>query len=132
MPCPQDIFSGMGEVPTRKVRWRVGLDPGYAVEDLVSEFSEATGDREDIMICPTYPDSAAGFQFVAAGFKPGVVEFIVFFKSFRFVPCAFVYGDHPSALYADASVGEVIRRVGEDHIELEFEGVQEFDTVSLQ
>ena len=123
MSCPQDIFSGMGEVPTRKVRRRVGLDPGYAVEDLVPEFSEAAGDREDVVVGATYPDGAVGFQFVAAGFEPGAVESVVFFESFGFIPCTFVYRDHPSVLYADASVGEVIRRVGEDHIELEFEGV---------
>ena len=84
------------------------------------------------MVGAAYPDGAVGFEFVAAGFEPGAVELVVFFESFGFVPCAFVYGDHPSALYADASVGEVVRRVSEDHIELEFEGVQEFDTVSLQ
>ena len=95
----------MGEVSTRKVRWRVGLDPSDAVEDLVSELGEAAGYGEDVVVGAAYPDGAVGFQFVAADFEPGVVELVVFFESFGFIPCAFVYRDHPSALHTDAAVG---------------------------
>lgn len=129
---PKDVFCGMSEVPAGKIWGRVGLYPGDAVENLVSEFREAAGDREDIVVCSAYPDGAVGFQFVAAGFKPGAVKLVVFFKAFGLVPGAFVYGDHLSALYAYASVGEMVRRVREDHVKLEFKGIKEFDAVSFQ
>ena len=61
MSCPQDVFCGVVELAAGEVRGWVGLDPGDAVEDLVSEFSEATCNRKDIMIRSTNPDCTIRF-----------------------------------------------------------------------
>ena len=45
---------------------------------------------------------------------------------------ALIHRNRNSTLYANPAVGKMIRRVGENHIELEIEGVQKFDAISLQ
>src|SRR5258706_2863905 len=59
------------------------------------------------------PDGAVGFQDALRGGEPGAIEFVIAVGSARFVPIAFVYGDHFAGVAGDAAVGEEIRRGGE-------------------
>src|SRR5258707_15611910 len=58
------------------------------------------------------PDGAVGFQDALRGGEPGAIEFVIAVGSARFVPIAFVYGDHFAGVAGDAAVGEEIRRGG--------------------
>ena len=64
--------------------------------------------------------------------QPGFIKFVVFFKSLGLIPLAFIYRYWNAALNADSAIGKMVRRIGENHIELEFEGIQKLDTISVK
>ncbi len=52
--------------------------------------------------------------------------------AFRFVPIAFVDGDHFAGVAGDAAVGEEVRRVGEDEVDgMVRNFFQEFEAVAM-
>ena len=54
------------------------------------------------------------------------------FRTFRFVPIAFVDGDHFAGVAGDAAVGEEVGRVGEDEVDGGFgEFLHEVEAVGL-
>ena len=81
---------------------------------------------------PAHPDGAVFLQLVPTGGQPFAVEGVDAFGRSSLVPLAFVDTHHPSALHADAPVGEEIGRVGEYHVELEVKLLQEADAIAMQ
>ena len=51
--------------------------------------------------------------------NPLLVELVDMFRRPALIPFSFVHAHHLSALHADAAIRQEVRRIGEDHVELE-------------
>ena len=107
----------MGEIAAGKIGRRVGLDPGNVIEKFEAELLHGESDGVNDVRSAGNPDGGVFFQDALAGGEPGAVEFVVGVGALRFVPFAFVDGDHFSGVAGDAAVGEEVRRVGEDEVD---------------
>lgn len=70
LACPDDELGGVGEVAAGDVWRRVGLGPRDDVENLETQFGEAVGDGEDVVVGAGNPDGAVllnEFEFYICG-----------------------------------------------------------------
>ena len=129
---PDDGFCGVGEIAARKIGWRIGLDPGNVVQELEAELLHGEADAVDDVGGAGDPDGAIWFEDALRGGEPGTIEEVVFISAAGFVPIAFVDGDHFSGMAGDATVGEEVRRVGEDEVDGIFRDLgEDFEAVAL-
>ena len=129
---PDECFGGVREIAAREIGRRVGLDPGDVVEELEAELLHGEADRVNDVSGAGDPDGAVGFEDALAGSEPGAIEFVIGIGTFGFVPIAFIDADHAAGMAGDATVGEEVRRVGEDEVDGRFgdEG-EEFEAIAL-
>lgn len=109
----------MREKAARKIwRW-IRLCSGDAIQNAEIQFIQHMRNRKNVVVSARNPDCAVVLQMRATGRKPFAVELIVLFKTMGFIPAALVHAHLLSGLNRDSSIGKKIRRVGENHIELE-------------
>ena len=98
LPCPNDKFGGIGEEAARDIYWRICLLPSDDIQDLVTKFRKAVGNREDVVVCATNPDGAIVFQLLATQAKPFQVEFLHLLWALAFVPFPLIHANYFPAL----------------------------------
>lgn len=69
------------------------------------------------MIGPANPYCPARAKLAVTGGNPCLVKFEISLWPLRAVPLAFIDTHHTSALATKAVIGEIVRRVGEYHID---------------
>ena len=131
-PSPNNKLGRIGKVPARNIGWRVGLRPRYHIENLETQFRQCIGHGEDVVIRSANPYRPIVLQLVATQRNPFAVEGIDAFGRTSPVPISLIDAYHPSALDADSAIGEKVRWVGKNHVELEVELVQESGAVSVE
>jgi len=127
-----DELGGIGKVAARDVGWRIGLSPRYHVQDFEAQFRQRIGHGEDVVVRPANPYRPVVLQLVAALRNPLAIEAIYLFGRTRLVPLPLINAHHPSALDADSAIGEEVRWIGKNHVELEVELVQELGAVAVK
>ena len=93
----------MSEKTARKIRRRIRLRPGDAVQNAEIQLIQHLRNRKNIVICARNPDCAVVLQMRAAGRKPFSIELIVLFKALRFIPVALVHAHLLSGLHGNCS-----------------------------
>ena len=132
LSCPDDELGAVGKVPARDIgRW-ICLRPCDDIEDFESELRQFVCHREDIVISSRNPDSSVLRQVFSAFSNPFLVELVDMFGRAALIPFPLVYAHHLPALYADSAVRQEVRRIGEDHVELEIKFAHQPDAVSVK
>lgn len=132
LSCPDDELRRVSEVTAGDVGRRVGLNPCHDVENLETQFGEAVGYGEDIVIGAGNPDGSVLLQLVAAKAYPSLVEFVDFLGRATSVPFALVDADYFSSLHRYSVVGEEVWRVGKYHVEMEIELREQFKGIAMK
>ena len=122
----------MSEKTARKIRRRIRLCPGDAIQNTEIQFIQHLRNRKNVVVSARNPDCAVVLQMRATGRKPFSIELIVLFKTLGFVPAALVHAHLLPGLNRNSSIGKKIRRVGENHIKLEIKLIQKLNTVALK
>ena len=132
LSCPDNELCGVSEVSARDIGWRICLRPRDDVQNLESQLRQLICHGEDVVIGTRNPDGPILLQVFPASRNPLLVELVDMFRRTALVPFTFIHAHHLSALHADSAVGEEVRRIGEDHVELEIKFAHQPDTVSLE
>ena len=122
----------MSEKTARKIRRRIRLCPGDAIQNTEIQFIQHLRNRKNVVVSSRNPDCAVILQMRPTGRKPFTVKIIVLFKTLRFIPVTLVHAHLLPGLNRNSPIGKKIRRVGENHIELEIKLIQKFNTVALK
>ena len=93
----------MSEKTARKIRRRIRLRPGDAIQNAEVQLVQHLRNRKNVVVSARNPDCAVVLQMRATGRKPFAVELIVLFKTVRFVPVALVHAHLLSGLNRDCS-----------------------------
>src|SRR3989338_2274164 len=56
------------------------------------------------------------FEYATTRLKPTMMKFVVVLKSLALVPIPFVDAHHSSRMNAKSPVGEIVRRIGKNHV----------------
>lgn len=132
LPCPDNELGRVSKVSARDIGRRICLSPRNDIQDFESQLRQLVCHGEDIVIGSRNPDSSIPLQMFPASRNPLFVELVDIFRRTALIPFSFVHAHHLSALHADTAVGEEVRRIGEDHVELEIKFAHQPDTVSLE
>lgn len=132
LPCPDNELGRVSKVSARDIGRRICLSPRNDIQDFESQLRQLVCHGEDIVIGSRYPDGTILLQMFPASRNPLLVELVDMFRRTALVPFTFIHAHHLSALHADTAVGEEVRRIGEDHVELEIKFAHQPDTVSLE
>lgn len=81
----------MSEKTARKIRRRIRLCPGDAIQNTEIQFIQHLRNRKNVVVSARNPDCTVALQMRATGRKPFSIELIVLFKTVRFVPVALVH-----------------------------------------
>lgn len=81
----------MSEKTARKIRRRIRLCPGDAIQNTEIQFIQHLRNRKNVVVSARNPDCAVVLQMRATVRKPFSIELIVLFKTVRFVPVALVH-----------------------------------------
>ena len=109
---------GVGEAGAAEVGHRVRLAPHDVVQDPEAGVLEQRADAEDVVVAADHPDRAVVLEDSPRLAEPGAAELVVGGEAVELVPVVVDRID-PAALGPEqvAAELEIVRRVGEDHVD---------------
>src|SRR5215217_4987613 len=113
---PQQRLVGVGESGVGGVIKRVWFRPGNLVYELELHSLQGETEAEDDVVRARDPDGAVGLEDATRFLQPPDIELVILREPHGPVPGALVHRSEPAALDRNATSGEPVRRVGEDHV----------------